>query len=66
MNWTCTDIVSRKPNQALVIGSDILIRVVSTTENQTVLSIARPSDITVFRLEHVEAQPSLVPWFRRN
>lgn len=63
---SCTEIVSRQPNEEIVIGPHIVVKVVSTTDKQTVLSVTRPSDVTLFTLEQVERQPSLVPWFRRG
>lgn len=59
-------ILVRKPDEEIVIGQHITIRVIKTSVKDCVLEIDAPSDVPVFRREMVEAMPSLVPRFRHG
>ncbi len=58
--------ITRKPDQEIVIGPDIVVRVVRAEKNHCIIEIDAPRDVTVFRREMIEAMPSLVPWFREE
>jgi carbon storage regulator len=47
-------VLTRKPNQAIVIGDDIRVVVVSVDRDQVRLGIEAPRDITVHRAEVYE------------
>lgn len=49
-------ILQRKAGQALQIGDDIVISVVSIENNRVRLSISAPNDVTILRSELVEAK----------
>lgn len=49
-------ILQRKAGQALQIGDDIVVSIVSIENNRVRLSIAAPDNITILRSELVEAE----------
>lgn len=49
-------ILQRKPGQAVQIGDDIVISVVSVDNNRVRLSISAPSNVSILRSELVEAK----------
>lgn len=49
-------ILQRKPGQAVQIGDDIVISVVSVDNNRVRLSISAPSSVSILRSELVEAK----------
>lgn len=49
-------ILQRKPGQAVQIGEDIVISVVSVDNNRVRLSISAPSDVSILRSELIEAK----------
>ena len=49
-------ILQRKAGQAVHIGDDIVISVVSIENNRVRLSISAPSDVSILRSELVEAK----------
>jgi carbon storage regulator len=51
-------VLSRKPLQQIVIGSDILIRVVKIERNQVRLGISAPPGIPILREELTSKPPS--------
>jgi len=49
-------ILQRKPGQALHIGDDIVVTVVSVDNNRVRLSISAPNHVHILRSELIEAQ----------
>lgn len=49
-------ILQRKPGQAVQIGEDIVVSVVSVDNNRVRLSISAPNDVSILRSELVEAR----------
>ena len=49
-------ILQRKPGQAVQIGEDIVISVVSVDNNRVRLSISAPSNVSILRSELIEAK----------
>ncbi len=47
-------VLTRKPNQAIVIGDDVRVFVVSVDRDQVRLGIEAPRDVTVHRAEVYE------------
>jgi len=54
-------VLSRKPLQQIVIGSDILITVVKVERNLVRLGIQAPPDIPILRQELTDVRPAGVP-----
>lgn len=47
-------VLSRKPNEEILIGDNIRLTVVSIQGNQVKLGFTAPSDVTIFRSELIE------------
>lgn len=54
-------VVSRKNQQGIQIGNDIVIRVVKTGANRVQIGVEAPNDVRVMRLELSEAISSVEP-----
>lgn len=50
-------ILTRRPNEAVMIGAEIVVRVLSVKGNQVRIGIAAPKDIHVLREELVPTAP---------
>ncbi len=48
-------VLTRKKEEAIRIGEDIVVKIVSTDKNSVRLGIEAPSDVTILREELVEA-----------
>jgi carbon storage regulator len=49
-------VLSRKPLQSIIIGSDIRITIVKVERNQVRIGIEAPRDVTILRDELVESE----------
>jgi carbon storage regulator len=47
-------VLSRKPSQSIMIGSDIKITIVKVERNQVRIGIEAPRDVTILRDELIE------------
>ena len=54
-------VLTRKPNQAIVIGDDVRVVVVSVEGDHVRLGIEAPREVTVHRAEVYEEQHRLAP-----
>jgi carbon storage regulator len=50
-------VISRKPGEEVVIGSNIIVEVLTTEWGRVRLGITAPRDVKVFRRELLERQP---------
>jgi carbon storage regulator len=52
-------VLSRKPGQEVVIGSNIIVEVLTADSGRVRLGITAPADVKVFRRELIERYPQL-------
>lgn len=47
-------VLTRKPEQSIIIGDDIVVKILGVDGNRVKIGITAPKDVQILRNEHIE------------